>query len=211
MNFNNAFEVSLPPKEAWPLLMDVERVVPCMPGAELIQIIDDKTFKGKISVKLGPVLLAFACDASFADVDPIQHSARINAQGVDTKGRGGVKSSIHFHLEHSGKGSKVMIDTDLSMSGAVAQYGRGASMMQSVANQVISQFSANLEASIAVNRQVSAASSPGMSSVPTAAAGNAQVMDPAPGPSDKPIGGFALLFAAILRGIRNWFGRKPST
>jgi carbon monoxide dehydrogenase subunit G len=211
MNFNNAFEVSLPPNEAWPFLMDVERVIPCMPGAELLQIIDDKTFKGKISVKLGPVLLTFTCDASFVDVDPIQHSARINAQGVDAKGRGGVKSSIHFHLEPSGSGSKVMIDTDLSMSGAVAQYGRGASMMQSVANQVISQFSANLEASIAADRQALAASPSGTTPTHTDSTGNAPVSGPAPRPSAKPISGFALLFAALLRGIRNWFGRKPST
>jgi carbon monoxide dehydrogenase subunit G len=211
MNFNNAFEVSLPPNEAWPFLMDVERVIPCMPGAELLQIIDDRTFKGKISVKLGPVLLAFTCDAIFADVDPVRHSAQINTQGVDAKGRGGVKSSIHFHLEPSGGGSKVMIDTDLSMSGAVAQYGRGAAMMQSVANQLISQFSTNLETSIAANRRASIAPPSGTPQAHADSAANVPSSSTAPRPAAKPIGGFALLYGALVRAIRNFFGRKPST
>jgi uncharacterized protein len=210
MNFSNTFEVSLPPHEAWSFLMDFERVVPCMPGAELTEVLDERTAKGKISAKLGPVLLTFVCDAVFDDVNPVAHAARIHAQGVEAKGRGGVKSSIHLRLQPSGSGSKVIIDTDLNMSGAVAQYGRGAAMMQSVANQLISQFSANLEANIAADQQARQSSPSVASDMPADSKSGANEALPMLKPPAKPIGGFAVIFAALLRGLRNWFSRKWS-
>jgi hypothetical protein len=211
MNFSNTFEVSLPPSEAWPYLMDVERVIPCMPGAELTGRRADKTFTGKISVKLGPVLLSFVCDAAFEEVDPVAHAARINAQGADSKGRGGVKSSIRLHLQPSERGSRVMIDTDLNMSGAVAQYGRGAAMIQTVANQVISQFAANLEASIAADRQMRATSAGSTPAAQDATQTNGEETHLAPKTGARPIGGFALLWAALLRSLRNWFGGRQGS
>ncbi|ARP79388.1 hypothetical protein CAL12_00155 [Bordetella genomosp. 8] len=153
MQFTNNFEVSLPPDQAWPILMDIESIVPCMPGAELVEIIDDKTFKGKVAVKLGPVALSFLCNAVFEEVDNTAHTARIKASGADAKGRGNANTTIRFGLQPSAKGSKVIIDTDLTLSGAVAQYGRGVGMIQTVANQIISQFSKNLEAQISQSRQ----------------------------------------------------------
>lgn len=153
MQFTNNFEVSLPPDQAWPVLMDIESIVPCMPGAELVEIVDDKTFKGKVAVKLGPVALSFLCNAVFEEVDNTAHTARIKASGADAKGRGNANTTIRFGLQPSAKGSKVIIDTDLTLSGAVAQYGRGVGMIQTVANQIISQFSKNLEAQISQSRQ----------------------------------------------------------
>ena len=88
MKFENSFDVSLPPAEAWPVLMDVERIAPCMPGATLTELVDDKTFKGTVSVRLGPVALTFAGEASFEDVDDTAHTANVKAQGRDPKGRG---------------------------------------------------------------------------------------------------------------------------
>ncbi|CAM3344390.1 Carbon monoxide dehydrogenase [Bordetella sputigena] len=153
MQFTNNFEVSLPPDQAWPVLMDIESIVPCMPGAELVEIVDDKSFKGKVAVKLGPVALSFLCNAVFEEVDNTAHTARIKASGADAKGRGNANTTIRFGLQPSAKGSKVIIDTDLTLSGAVAQYGRGVGMIQTVANQIISQFSKNLEAQISHGRQ----------------------------------------------------------
>lgn len=157
MQFTSQFEVSLPPDDAWPLLLDVERMVPCMPGAELIEVVDDLNFKGKISVKLGPVALAFVCNATFEEVDNENYVARIKAQGSDTKARGNANATIVFKLAPSPKGSSATITTDLTLSGAVAQYGRGAGMIQSVANQIVSQFSKNLENQIAQIKQILAA------------------------------------------------------
>src|SRR5437879_39649 len=78
-----------PPAQAWPLLMDIKRIAPCMPGAELTEVVDDKTYKGKIGVRLGPVALTFAGTVTFEEIDNANHSARVKAQGTDAKGRGG--------------------------------------------------------------------------------------------------------------------------
>lgn len=157
MQFSNSFEVSLPPEEAWPLLMDVEAIVPCMPGAELIEVIDERTFKGKVSVRLGPVGLVFICDARFEEVDDSARTAKIKASGSDAKGRGSATAGIDFRCQPSAVGSKILITTDLELSGAVAQYGRGVGLIQNVANQIIGQFSKNLEARIAHNKEFGAA------------------------------------------------------
>src|SRR5690606_36260700 len=118
-------------------------------GAELLEKHDDGSFKGKISVRLGPVGLVFVCDAKFTDVDNTRHTARILASGSDAKGRGAANAQIGFALQPSAQGSKVIIDTQLELSGAVAQYGRGVGLIQNVANQIVSQFAQNLEARIA--------------------------------------------------------------
>ena len=81
MEFDNSFEIPLPPDQAWPVLMDVARIAPCMPGAELTEITDARNYKGKISVRLGPVSLAFAGKIALEDVDDAKHTARVKAQG----------------------------------------------------------------------------------------------------------------------------------
>ena len=149
MEFDNSFEVPLPPAKAWALLMDIPRIAPCMPGAELTEIVDPQNFKGRISVRLGPVALAFAGRVEFDGVDAVNHTARVKAQGSDAKGRGGANAAATFRIEPNGSGSKVLIHTDLMLSGAVAQYGRGAGMIQATAAQIIGQFADNLRAQLA--------------------------------------------------------------
>src|SRR5262245_54901322 len=115
--------------------MDIRRIAPCMPGAELTDVVDDKTFKGKIAVRLGPVALAFAGIITFEELDAANHRARVKAQGTDAKGRGGANATASFRLEPAGGGTKVMVHTDLALSGAVAQYGRGVGLIQATAAQ----------------------------------------------------------------------------
>src|SRR5690606_22189867 len=103
----------------------------------------------KVSVRLGPVGLAFICDAKFEEVDDEARTAVIKASGADAKGRGSAMASIDFRCQPCAAGSKILIVTDLELSGAVAQYGRGVGLIQNVANQIIGQFSKNLEARIA--------------------------------------------------------------
>jgi uncharacterized protein len=148
MNFANNFEVSLPPEQAWRLLMDVQAIMPCMPGAEIAEVVDEKNFKVKVAVRLGPVALVFLCDVAFVDVDDSARVAKAKASGADAKGRGTAQAAIDFRCQPSEKGSQIFIKTDLSLSGAVAQYGRGVGLIQNVANQIVSQFSRNLEARI---------------------------------------------------------------
>jgi len=190
VEFDNSFEVPLPPAQAWPVLMDIRRIAPCMPGAELTDVVDDKTYKGRIGVRLGPVALTFAGTVTFEEIDNVSHRARVKAQGTDAKGRGGANATASFRLEPSGQGSKVLVHTDLSLSGSVAQYGRGVGMIQATAAQIINQFAGNLKSQLAA---APAASPTAPASAP-------------PSPAATPISGFALmakvLWDAIVRLFR---------
>jgi carbon monoxide dehydrogenase subunit G len=148
MEFDNSFEVPLPPEQAWPVLMNIQGIAPCMPGAQLTDVVDDKTYKGNIAVRLGPVALTFAGLVKFEEIDNANHTARVRAQGNDAKGRGSAQAAATFRLEPSAGGSKVLVHTDLSLSGAVAQYGRGVGMIQATATALMNQFANNLKKQI---------------------------------------------------------------
>src|SRR5882757_10716571 len=126
--------------------MDIRRIAPCMPGAELTEVVDHKTYKGRIAVRLGPVALTFAGTIVFEELDNVNHRARVKAQGTDAKGRGGAHATAAFRLEPASSGSKVLVHSDLSLSGSVAQYGRGVGMIQATAAQIMMQFANNLKA-----------------------------------------------------------------
>src|SRR6266480_1687194 len=140
MEFDNSFEVPLPPAEAWKVLLDIKRIAPCMPGAELTEVLDPNTYKGKIGVRLGPVALTFAGIVKFEQIDGQAYTARVAAQGTDAKGRGGANAASVFRLEPAGGGSKVLVHTSLTLSGAVAQYGRGVGIIQATAAQLMNEF-----------------------------------------------------------------------
>ena len=175
MEFDNSFDVPLPPAKAWALLMDIPRIAPCMPGAELTQIVDPQNFKGRIAVRLGPVALTFDGRVAFDSVDDVNHTARVKAQGSDAKGRGAANATAMFRIEPAAAGSKVLIHTDLTLSGAVAQYGRGVGMIQATAAQLVGQFADNLRSRLAQGESVASPNAP-----------------PAP-LSAKPISGLTLL------------------
>ena len=209
MDFDSSFDVPLPPDQAWKTLMDIERIAPCMPGAELTEMVDDKTFKGKVSVRLGPVALTFQGTASFEDIDKDAHTASVKAQGADAKGRGGANANVAFHLEPSDTGSTVKIHTDLQLSGSVAQYGRGAGMIEDLASQIIGQFAKNLAAQIEADQSASA---PAAS--PDAASDAAPAEKPAAPPpqpaAPAQVGGmaFKVLWNQIVRSVKSLFGVK---
>ena len=148
MEFDNEFEVPAPIDQAWDILMDIERIAPCVPGAELTEVVDEKTYKGKISVKLGPVALTFNGQTTFEELDVANYSAKLKAQGTDAKGRGGAHANVAFHMEPSDNGTKVIIATSLQLSGAVAQYGRGVGMVKDLSQQIIGQFAENLKKNV---------------------------------------------------------------
>jgi len=193
VEFDNSFEVPLRPAQAWPLLLDIRRIAPCLPGAELTDVIDEKTYKGRISVRLGPVALVFAGVVKLDEVDSANHTARVTAQGNDAKGRGGANATSSFRLESAGAGTKVMVHTDLALSGAVAQYGRGVGIIQATAAQLMAQFAENLKAQIAAQETPA---TPG---------------EPAPAlPPARPISGFALMARVIWNAIARLFGGARS-
>src|SRR5437868_11475140 len=160
MEFDNSFEVPLPPAEAWPVLMNIPGIAPCMPGAELTEVVDDKTYKGNIAVRLGPVALTFAGVVKFEEIDNAGRTARVRAQGNDAKGRGSAHAAATFRMEPSAAGSKVLVHTDLTLSGAVAQYGRGVGMIQATASALMNQFANALKAQLARREPVAASPSP---------------------------------------------------
>ena len=209
MEFDNSFEVPLPVDDAWKVLMDIRRIAPCLPGAELTEVVDDRTYKGKVGVRLGPVSLAFAGTVKFEEIDDASHRAKIAAQGSDAKGRGAANATATFHLEPVSGGSKVLVHTNLTLSGAVAQYGRGVGIIQITAAQIITQFANNLKAQLgppAAPGAAATSAAPGASAAPAASAGPAASAPPAP--PAKPISAFALAGAVLLAWIKRLFGRE---
>jgi carbon monoxide dehydrogenase subunit G len=218
MEFDNSFDVPLSPARAWSLLMDIPRIAPCMPGAELTEVVDPQNYKGKISVRLGPVALTFAGRVEFENIDDANHSARIKAQGSDAKGRGAANAAATFRIEPAGGGSKVLIHTDLMLSGAVAQYGRGVGMIQATAAQIIGQFATNVRTQLAQQPATSPSPPPAASAPPTAQAAAPSASKPEPAqmppaasipPAAKPISGLSLIARVIWQQIAALFiGRR---
>ena len=192
MEIKNNFEVPLPPDEAWALLMDIPRIVPCMPGAELVEMVDDRTFKGTVAVKLGPVALVFKGTAQFEQRDDQAHTARAVARGTDTKGRGGANATVSFNLARPARGSRVDVVTDVALSGSVAQYGRGSGIIQGVATQLINQFATSLRACWRKARLLDLRSGPAPRTRPSTSSATSSGLA-ATRQRPRPIGGFRLM------------------
>jgi carbon monoxide dehydrogenase subunit G len=192
MEFDNSFEVPLPPAQAWPVLMNIQGIAPCMPGAQLTEVVDDKTYKGNIAVRLGPVALTFAGLVKFEEIDDANHTARVRAQGTDAKGRGSAQAAATFRLEPSAAGCKVLVHTDLTLSGAVAQYGRGVGMIQATATALMNQFANNLKKQLA-NPAVDVAEDAADGALPAAA---------------KPISATSLAGQVVWNSIKDKLGGK---
>lgn len=195
MEIDNSFEVPVPMSEAWTLLMDIERITPCVPGAELTEVVDSETYKGKIAVRLGPVSLTFGGQAHFEDRNETTHVARIKATGTDSRGRGGAQAYVTFSMEPAGDGTRVLIHTDLQLSGAVAQYGRGAGMVADLAQHLIDQFAECLRTRILAPAGAEAAGGGEAPAAPEQAA-----------PVQVGGLGFKVLWNALLRGLKRLFG-----
>jgi uncharacterized protein len=201
MQIKNSFEVPLPPAEAWRVLMDIPRIAPCVPGAELTGRTEDGGYQGKVSVRLGPVALAFGGVARIVEQDDARFHARIEAGGEDLKGRGSARAELRFDLSPSGTGSRAEIVTDVTLSGLVAQYGRGTGVIQSVATQIVNQFAANL------SRMIQADRADGVDPDTAGATQRPQGAASAPPPS-KPVGVFSLLFAVLRDRLKALFARS---
>jgi carbon monoxide dehydrogenase subunit G len=203
MEFDNSFEVPLPPADAWKVLLDIQRIAPCMPGAELTEVVGDNTYKGKIGVRLGPVALTFAGIVKFEEIDDAKHTARVSAQGTDAKGRGGANAASVFRLDPAGSGSKVLVHTNLTLSGAVAQYGRGVGIIQATATQIMNQFAKNLKDKLAQEP----AAAPAAAAPPVAQSSPSIVPSPTPPPA-KPISGFSLMTQVFWSWLTGLFKRS---
>ena len=138
----NEFTVNRPIEEAWPVICDVERIAPCMPGAQLEEIEGD-VYRGVVKIKLGAVSTQFKGQAHFVERDDTKHLAKLRAEGRDTGGRGNAAADITAEAESlSPTSTKCTVTTDLHITGKVAQFGRG--IMGDVSKKLMEQFAANL-------------------------------------------------------------------
>ena len=148
MELNNDFEVAAPVDLVWAVLTDVERIAPCLPGAQLLEIEGDE-FRGVVKIKVGPITAQYKGAASFSERDDVGHRAVLRAEGRDTRGAGNAAADITAELEATDIGTKVTVTTDLTVTGKVAQFGRG--VMADVSKKLMGQFAENLSDLIAAS------------------------------------------------------------
>ncbi len=142
MELTNEFDVEVPVEEAWAVLTDLERIAPCMPGAQLTEV-EGEEFRGTVKVKVGPITAQYKGVARFAEKDDVARRAVIDAQGRDTRGQGNANALITASLAAEGAGTRVTVNTDLKLTGKVAQFGRGA--IADVSGALLDQFVSCLE------------------------------------------------------------------
>jgi carbon monoxide dehydrogenase subunit G len=142
MELTNEFRVGASPDEAWAVLTDLERIAPCMPGAEL-QEVDGDDFKGVVKVKVGPITAQYKGVARFVERDDATHRAVLHAEGRETRGQGNASARITAQLTPDGDGTLVAVVTDLTIAGRVAQFGRG--ILADVSTKLLGQFASCLE------------------------------------------------------------------
>ena len=147
MDLHHEFTVPVPAADAWKILTDLERLAPCLPGAQLTEIEGD-IYRGKVKIKVGPILAQFKGQASFVSRDDTNFLASLKAEGRDTGGKGNASATITARLEPvSASSAKCTVDTQLNISGKVAQFGRGA--LADVSDKLLLQFVDNLNTLIA--------------------------------------------------------------
>ena len=145
MQLENSFTVPVPIDEAWRVLLDIERIAPCMPGAALDSVTGDD-FTGRVKVKLGPINLTYQGKASFVEKDEAAHKAVIDGRGKDQRGNGTAAALITAQLKAEGDTTRVDVLTDLNITGRPAQFGRG--VMTDVGNKLLGQFADKLAAQL---------------------------------------------------------------
>lgn len=143
MKLENSFEVPGSTEAAWELLMDVPRVIPCMPGAELVETIDDSHWKARMRVKLGPISLSFLTDVTRKEVDESEHRVLLATSAREERGRGAANATIESSLVSAEGRTRVTTATDLALTGMAAQFGRG--LIQDVTAQLLQRFADCLE------------------------------------------------------------------
>ena len=194
MLIENEFVVAQPVDVLWAYLLDVQRIAACMPGAEITETIDDRSWKGKINVKFGPVALAFAGTVVIEERDDGAHRVKLHAKGMEQKGKGAANATVTSWLEPGNPGSTtVKMQADITLTGAVAQLSRG--LLPEISKKLTQEFADCLQASMTPE------------AVPEAA-----TVGPVAPAAAKHVGGFRLGLSAAWAVVKNFFrklfGRK---
>lgn len=145
MELNNSFTVDVPVETAWRVLSDVPTIAPCLPGAQL-QEVEGEEYRGIVKVKVGPITAQYKGKATFVEVNETDHRMVLKAEGRETKGQGNASAVITASLEARGDKTEVLVTTDLTVTGKVAQFGRG--VMADVSGKLMGQFADNLATTV---------------------------------------------------------------
>ncbi|MBO0683123.1 MAG: SRPBCC family protein [Candidatus Dormibacteraeota bacterium] len=207
MQIENAFEVAAPPDRVYAFLLDVNQVVHCMPGAELGEVVDPDTFKGRVRIKVGPITVAYNGTARITEKDEAARRAVLSAEGRETTGPGSARATATMMVEEAAGGSQVKLITDYTVAGRVANFGRG--VMEDVSRRLVGQMAdcikQELEAPAAGPEPTAAAEASeagGTDQRPTtAAAAPAQA---------KPVNALSLFFSVLLERIKRLFGGRQA-
>jgi uncharacterized protein len=196
MQIDNTFTVAQPPETLWATLLDVEKIVPCMPGAELTEVVDDTHWKGKLNAKFGPVSMSFAGTVALEERDDAAHRVVLRAKGMEQKGKGAADASVTSWLEAGSSDGETVVhmQADITLSGAAAQMSRG--LLPEISKKLTQQFADCLQETMAAQP---APATEGATAASAAAAAPAAVA--------KPVGGIGLGLAAIWATIVNVFKR----
>ncbi|MDQ6918101.1 MAG: SRPBCC family protein [Candidatus Dormibacteraeota bacterium] len=205
-----------PPDRVYAFLLDVNRVVGCVPGAELSEVVDPNTFKGKVKIKVGPVTVAYAGTARISDRDETARTATLEGEGRETTGPGNARAKANMRVEESAGGSKVTVSTDFTVAGRVAQFGRG--LMEDVSKSLVAQMAACIKSKLETAEQPPTVPA----SAPPADAGAETSNPPAPPPPSsqapaqaqaavqaaEPVHVLGLLWGVFVARIKALFGRR---
>jgi carbon monoxide dehydrogenase subunit G len=194
MQIENEFTVAAPADRLWTYLLDVERIAPCLPGADLTEIVDERTWKGKVLMKVGPVSMSFSGTVAIEERDDVAHRVVLRAKGMEQKGKGAANATVTSWLEPGDGPTRVKMVADIQLTGAVAQLSRG--LLPEVSRKLTQQFADCLQERM-LGAQEPPAQEPPAQEPPA----------PAAPVEANPIGGLRLGLTAIWAAIANVFRR----
>ena len=202
MQLENSFQVGAPPDKVFDYLLDVNKVVGCVPGAELTEVVDQSTFKGKVKVKVGPITVAYSGTARISERDDAQRSATLSADGRETTGSGSARATATMKVQPSGDGSLVEILTEYHVAGRVAQFGRG--VMEDVSKRLIKDMANCIQTNLE-------AADPAPAGNTTGGSGASERSAPAAQPATaKPVNAFELFWHLVKVRVARLFGSKSA-
>jgi carbon monoxide dehydrogenase subunit G len=209
MRLQHSFEVRAPVERVWETLVDVERVAPCLPGAEISEAAEDGVYRGSFSVRLGPTTAAYRGELKLEELDEDARRVVMRASGQDKRGQGSAKATIVSTMHADGDLTRVDVDTDFTITGRLARFGRGG-MIEDISNRLLGDFVDCLQQRI---EAPPAAEPTVLDAVLAATPEGAAVAPPAAGGRDaattaRPLGAFSLFFRALVARLRRAFGRR---
>ena len=210
LTIKTSFNIPVSQDIAWLVLTDIERSAPCFPGAELGEPIEGGFYKGAFNVKLGPLSFRFSGKFGYIEMDKSLGTAKISASGTDTKGRGGAQAVISVSMKETDGFTLVDIVSDVTLSGMVAQYGRGAGMIQALSQQLINDFAQNLSKVITTDNALNNVGSSDQVTATNDSTTNKTSENISPATTSIPLSGGSLLWRVFLNWIKNLFSKKTN-